>query len=61
MMIMVLEMMNNLKESRKLEKELYALEVDFLKAVEEKDPKEIDIWRRYQDTRVRYIKSLEND
>ncbi|MDP2908367.1 MAG: hypothetical protein Q8N77_01025 [Nanoarchaeota archaeon] len=53
--------MNNSKELRKLEKELQALEVDFLKAVEGKDVKDLDIWRKYQDTRIKYVKTLENE
>lgn len=38
-----------------LEKELHDIEVAYLKAAEGKDPKQDELWKKYQNTREKYI------
>lgn len=46
------------KMSKTLEdlgRKLHNIEVEYLKAAEEKDPKQNELWKKYQNTREKYI------
>ncbi len=46
------------KELKRLEKELYDIEIGFLKAIKEKSPSQEDLWRKYQNTRRKTIELI---
>lgn len=48
-----------MSEAKNLEKELHASEIEYLRAVKKGNPEQDTLWRKYQDTKRRYIEDID--